>query len=217
MSKKPGRVLGIVGNALFALGAVVIGGGILALTVLPPVLRYQTYVVLSGSMEPTIHTGSVVVASAVDPSALQVGDIITFLSPSQQENITHRIVAIHAGANGQGPSFITKGDANGVNDQQEIRYDHLAGKVTLTIPYVGYGFKFLGSSDMRFLMIVVPGILLLGSWLWEVWRPESKPRPPAEEVPAGLAPGPSTGGPEKEQPKLDMGVAVDAAAVPLRR
>src|SRR6185312_15120341 len=122
-----GRLLSIAGNVLFAAIALLIGGVILALTVLPPVLRYQTYVVLSGSMEPAIRTGSVIVATAVDPKTLQVGDVITFLTADGQENITHRIAAIHGDAQGH-VSFITKGDANSVEDQNEIRFDHLAGK-----------------------------------------------------------------------------------------
>ncbi|HLG71573.1 MAG TPA: signal peptidase I [Chloroflexota bacterium] len=212
------KSLTLLGNILFGLVAVVVGGGLLALTVLPPVLRYQTYVVLSGSMEPAIRTGSVIVATAVDPKMLQVGDVITFLTPDGQENITHRIVGIHGDAQGH-VSFITKGDANGVEDQNEIRFDHLAGKVTLTIPYVGYFFKFIGSPSMRMLFIVIPGLLLLGSWLWEVWKPRPKPHVPAEEVPPGMAPA-AAAAPSlalSEQRKMDVGVAADAAALPIRQ
>jgi signal peptidase I len=212
-----GRYLKFLGNVLFGIAAVAIGGGLLALTVLPSLLRYQTYVVLSGSMEPTIHVGSVIVATAVDPKSLQVGDIITFLSSSQQENVTHRIVGLHGDAQGR-VSFITKGDANGVQDQDEIRFDHLAGKVTLTIPYLGYFFKFVGSPSMRLLFIVVPGMLLLGSWLWDIWRPESKDLDADEEIPASMAPAPLTG-PSRPARNRELGLssAADAAAVPIRR
>lgn len=212
------KPLALIGNILFGVVAVLVGGGLLALTVLPSVLRYQTYVVLSGSMEPAIKTGSVIVATAVDPKTLQIGDVITFLSSDQQENITHRIVGVHGDAQGR-VSFITKGDANGVEDQQEIRFDHLAGKVTLTLPYLGYFFKFIGSPSMRMLFIVVPGMLLLGSWLWEVWKPEPKGKAPEEEMPAGLAPAAVAAvSMAQDQRKMDAGVAADAAAaVPLRQ
>src|SRR5438445_7469167 len=109
-----GRILSKVGNALFTLFVLGLGAGILALTVLPPLLRYQTYVVLSGSMEPTIHTGSVIVATAADPAALQVGDIVTFVRPGDEENVTHRIIEIKGSP--QGRSFVTKGDASGAPD-----------------------------------------------------------------------------------------------------
>ena len=168
-----GRLLKFAGNALFALLTAGIGIVILGLTVLPNVLRYQTYVVLSGSMEPTIHTGAVVVAEAVNPNSLKVGDVITFLRDGDQENVTHRIVSIKGSA--QGRTFVTRGDANGTDDPGEIKFDHLAGKVTMSIPYLGYFFKFIGSPNMRILFIVVPGLLLLGSWLWDLWKPAKKP------------------------------------------
>lgn len=208
------RVIFILGNVVFALVALAIGGVILALTVLPPVLHYQTYVVLSGSMEPAIHTGSVIVATAAQPEALKVGDIITFIRPGDQENLTHRIVDIKQ--NAQGPSFVTKGDANGAPDQDAVRYDHLAGKVQVSVPWVGYAFKFIGSPTMRFLMIVVPGILLLGSWLWEVWRPERKLKDPDVQLSSSMSPVASKPLAAAAQ-NLELGMPADAAAVPLRQ
>src|SRR5438552_926834 len=183
------RLLPALGNVVFMLLTLAMGATILALTVLPPLLRYQTYVVLSGSMEPTIHTGSVIVATAADPAALQVGDIVTFVRPGDEENVTHRIIEIKGSP--QGRSFVTKGDASGAPDVTEIRFDRLAGKVQLTIPYLGYFFKFIGSQQMRFLFIVVPGILLLATWLWEIWRPQPKSRPADEEMIKSMAPAPS--------------------------
>ena len=210
------RLVSFFGNALFGLGALVIGATILALTVLPPVLRYQTYVVQSGSMEPAIHVGSVIVATAVDPNSLKTGDIITFIRPGDQESITHRIVGINGGPNGR--TFVTQGDANGTPDQGEIRFDRLAGKVQFSIPYIGYAFGFIGSQQMRFLFIVVPGMLLLGSWLWDIWKPAPKDKPASEELPPNMASEPSSPGKlPKNQADFPLGVAADAAAVPLRQ
>ncbi len=214
------RAASIAGNALFAMATAGLGLAILSLTVLPPVLHYQTYVVLSGSMEPTIHVGSVVVATAAAPDSLKIGDVVTYVRPGDQENVTHRIVGIKGTAGSR--TFVTKGDASGAPDQGEIRYDRLAGKVQLTIPLVGYFFKFIGSPSMRFLFIVVPGLLLLGSWLYEVWKPEPKPKAPDTETPKGMAPPPMK--PSSSKPtssnsvtkNLDLGLS-DAATVPLRR
>ena len=208
-------VLSVLGNAIFGLAALVIGVTILGLTVLPPVLRYQTYVVLSGSMEPAIHVGSVIIATAADPDTLRVGDIVTYVRPGDQENITHRIVQIKG--NAQGRTFVTQGDANGAPDPGEVRFDRLAGRVQTSIPYLGYVFGFIGSQQMRFLFIVVPGILLLGSWLWDVWKPEPKDRPQSEEELAGRAPAPVSPPAAKTANDLGLGVSADAAAVPLRR
>src|SRR5579884_1948921 len=164
------RPLQRLGNVFFSLFLAAVAAVVLGMTVLPPILRYQTYVVLSGSMEPTIHVGSVVVATATNPDDLKIGDIITYSRAGEQETVTHRIVQIKGSA--QGKVFTTQGDANGSPDLGDIRFDRLAGKVQLSIPYLGYAFSFMGSPTMRLLLIVVPGVLLLGSWLWEIWRPD---------------------------------------------
>jgi len=173
---RTGRTLRITGSVLLGFLMSVVLLGVVALAILPPVMHYQTYVVMSGSMEPAIHTGSVVVAVAVPPDSLQVGDIITFSRAGDQESITHRIVTIKGTASEW--AFVTKGDANGAEDPGETRFDRLAGKVVYVVPFLGYIFKFFGSSDMRWVMIVIPGLVLLGTWVVEIWRPKSNSRTP---------------------------------------
>ena len=139
------------------------------LTVLAPFFHYSTYVVLSGSMAPSIQVGSVVVVRATPPEELKIGDVITFVRAGDQENVTHRIVAIEDTVDG--PSFTTRGDANNVADTAEIRYNAMAGKVAASLPFVGYVLKWVSSPAARLLLIVVPGVLLAGIWLWEIWQP----------------------------------------------
>lgn len=164
-------------------------GLIAGLTILPQVLHYGTYVVLSGSMEPAIRTGSVIVAMATPQDQLKIGDVITYVRAGDQENVTHRIVDVKPTSDG--PSFVTKGDANGAPDADEIRYTATAGKVVTSVPYVGYFFKAIGSPAARFIFIVVPGVLLVGMWLWEIWRPKVDVSRSETEVPPGMAPGPA--------------------------
>src|SRR5205085_9882515 len=114
------HVLRIVGNVLFGLLGIAMVGLVAGLTILPQVLHFGTSVVLSGSMEPAIRTGSVIVAVATPQDRLKVGDVITYVRAGDQENVTHRIVDIKSTA--EGPSFVTKGDANGAPDVDEIRY-----------------------------------------------------------------------------------------------
>lgn len=209
------RLLCFAGNVFFGLCTAVLAGTILALTVLPPVLRYQTYVVLSGSMEPAIHVGSLIISTAVDPKTLEVGDVVTYTRPGDQESITHRIVQVKGSA--QGRTFITQGDANGAPDTGEVHFDHFAGKVQASVPYVGYAFMFIGSQQMRFLFIVIPGILLLGSWLWDIWKPEAKERAQPEQLATAMASPPLSPAPLKPASDLSLGPSADAAAVPLRQ
>ena len=101
---------------------------------------FTPYTVLSGSMEPSYHVGSMVYVKKVDPTTLKVGDPITFYIT---ENVvaTHRIIEVH----GEGTSdlgFRTKGDANetvdGITPARSV-----IGKVAFSIPYLGYVSNFV--------------------------------------------------------------------------
>ena len=80
---------------------------------LPFLQNYQMFTVLSGSMEPTLNVGGVIIVEKVDPMTLQEGDIITFISNDTSlsgQVVSHRIIQVVDNNNGR--MFITKGDAN---------------------------------------------------------------------------------------------------------
>lgn len=126
--------------------------------------------VLSGSMEPKIHTGSVVFVSDIkDPSQLKVGDVITFKSPVIKDRIiTHRIKEIRNSGNLE---FVTKGDNNQTNDPLAVPEQNVLGKyANITIPYLGYIMSFLQSKKGLGLALIIPGVLLIILELFTVWR-----------------------------------------------
>src|SRR5579862_4663081 len=87
------KLKAVANVASFAVGAMAVLS-LLALTLLPNVLGYKTYVVLSGSMEPAIHTGSVLMALPVPPESLKVGDVIVYNRSDVNESVTHRIISV---------------------------------------------------------------------------------------------------------------------------
>ena len=102
--------------------------------VLPKVLGYEAYTVISGSMEPEITTGSLVYVASVKPQDVQKEDIIAFYGGRDTNAIiTHRVVENRVIMG----EFITKGDANQTNDMNPVSYDELIGRVELTIPKFG--------------------------------------------------------------------------------
>ena len=116
--------------------------------------RYEP--VYSGSMEPAIPVGGVVVIKAVDTETLKVGDIICFkLSESTTTSITHRIINI------TDEGFITKGDANEDPDQWIVKKENVIGKVILTIPYIGYIGYFVRTPIGFTLLIILPASLII--------------------------------------------------------
>jgi signal peptidase I len=97
-------------------------------------LGMASFVVTGGSMEPTIHKGSLVIDAPVTADALKLGDVITF--DHYDQNTTHRIVGVVGTANGT--LFSTKGDANQVGDPEPLTFPGRVGLVKLAIPGLGY-------------------------------------------------------------------------------
>ncbi len=97
-------------------------------------LGMATFVVTGGSMEPTIHKGSLVIDEPVSADKLRLGDIITF--DHYDQTTTHRIVGIEGSANGA--MFSTKGDANQVTDPEPLSFPGRVGLVKLAVPGLGY-------------------------------------------------------------------------------
>ncbi|HEV2010124.1 MAG TPA: signal peptidase I [Candidatus Limnocylindria bacterium] len=97
-------------------------------------LGMATFVVTGGSMEPTIHKGSLVIDEPVTADKLRLGDIITF--DHYDQTTTHRIVGVEGSATG--PMFSTKGDANQVTDPEPLSFPGRVGLVKFAVPGLGY-------------------------------------------------------------------------------
>ena len=125
----------------------------------PQVAGYQMYIVLSGSMSPEFDTGSLAFVREVDPLELTEGDIITFQSTNDEGSLTtHRIVEVQRE---DGLQFITRGDANNINDPIPVPADNVVGIVTGSVPYVGYLINFAQTTQGLVLLIFIPGVLII--------------------------------------------------------
>ncbi|MEF8781531.1 MAG: signal peptidase I [Haloarculaceae archaeon] len=117
----------------------------------------HSFVILSGSMEPSISPGDVVI---VDTSAaVAVGDVVTFDSGSDVPT-THRVVDV---ADGQ---YVTKGDANENADSRPVNPDDVLGRVSLTIPLAGYVVLWANSPTGYVALVIAPIGLLLANELY---------------------------------------------------
>ena len=94
------------------------------------VVGLQVFTVLSGSMEPTYHTGSLIYVKKVEPYTIEEGQPITFML-NENTIATHRVVGIVPDE--EDPTVIrfrTKGDANDAEDGGLVHYkkcDRYAG------------------------------------------------------------------------------------------
>ena len=112
-------------------------------------------IVKSGSMEPAIPTGSIVV---VKPETIyREGDVITFGKDTKTDiPTTHRIVAL----NNDG-TYTVKGDANEEEDENHVSRGTVIGKVIFHLPYAGYVLDFARQPIGFMLLIAVPAGLVI--------------------------------------------------------
>ncbi len=131
--------------------------GLLMVSVLPIKGNFKVLTVLSGSMEPTIPTGSVVVIKAQE--SYSAGDVVTFGRLGSKELVTHRISAVNYGEGDK--TFVTKGDANNSLDPGLVTSDRIMGLVMFDIPYLGYVQNWLRTPTGFAVAVVLPAAILI--------------------------------------------------------
>jgi signal peptidase len=191
------RTLSNTGLALvFALGVFVL------VSVLPIPGAWRLLAVLSGSMEPTLHTGSLVVVKPADH--YKVGDIITFQQASTDTStngtITHRIVNTQK-VNGT-DVFQTKGDANNAPDALPVSPGNIVGKERVTIPYLGYILEFLHNPIGLIVLVIIPSTLIIGEELRKIRQEVAKMKEAkaAQKAAASTEPEPEVTTPVTAEP-----------------
>ncbi len=125
---------------------------------------YKLYIVNTDSMSATdFNAGDLILVKEVDPSTLEVGDIITFVSQDSAsfgEVVTHKIREKTVDTNGNA-GFITYGTTTGVDDETIVTYLYILGRYETKIPYLGLFFNFLKTPQGYIVCIFVPFILLI--------------------------------------------------------
>lgn len=125
---------------------------------------YRAFIVLSDSMSKTdFDAGDLVLVKEVDPSTLQVGDIISYQSTNTDnygEVITHKIRELTRDAENN-PGFITYGTTTDTNDENIVTYSFVLGKYQTRLPGVGKFFQFLKSTPGYIVCILLPFLILI--------------------------------------------------------
>jgi signal peptidase len=132
----------------------------------------HSYVVLSGSMEPTMSPGDAVIVNSVGASTIEKGDVITYGEGGEGDLTTHRVIEV-VEQDGN-TAFRTKGDANEDPDRSLVTPDEIQGKVMsvggylFVIPYIGYVLNFANTSLGMILIFAVPLTLLVFNEVWNL-------------------------------------------------
>ena len=167
MNKLFNIIYGIIVAVIIAIA------GLLIVSMFPIAGNYEAKIVLSGSMEPAIGVGSVVIIKPEDK--YEIGDIITFGKDTKNDiPTTHRIVEMRA--IGGKILYKTKGDANSSDDAREVGESEVIGKVLFSIPYLGYLLDFAKKPIGFVLLIVIPAGIIIIDELGKIWRELQKMR-----------------------------------------
>jgi len=157
---------------LGALGLVTI---LVVFSALPITGNYKFMVVRSGSMEPSVKMGSIVL---VKPSAnYSVDDIISFNAgfrgpDGKDVPVTHRVIEMRVD---QGdPIYVTKGDANEDPDTRELNHRNVIGKVLISVPYIGYAVEAARTPYGFLILILIPASIIAYSQVIKIWKEVKK-------------------------------------------
>ena len=186
-----------------------LGGGLLTLVmsvmlvifVAMTVLRFtggELLAVRTGSMEPEMSPGDLLISREADPRTVRRGDVITFRVPSEDNTlVTHRVTSVQDDGN----TFTTKGDANETADPFTTEAEDVLGTKWFVLPGIGRAVVFLASPIGTALLLGIPAAIYIGQSLADrrrataahatVQRVTESP----DDTPAGPSanPGPGTG------------------------
>lgn len=121
----------------------------------PSILGMKMFCIISGSMSPEIKIDDIIVVKQVGINEIQPNDIICF--KIDDETITHRIINAKTDENNE-LHYITKGDANNVEDEFKVKYKDLEGKYIFKIPKLG---KIIILLQNKFTLITILIILII--------------------------------------------------------
>jgi len=136
-------------------------------TFLAPHFGWRVDAVLSGSMEPELTVGGIVITRPVQANEIQVGDIITFYAPQNQKLTSHRVIE---SVDSSSFYFLTKGDANEDPDPALIPYVNIVGRVCFHFPYLGYINQSARSFPGFLLTLCLPGLIIIIIELRNIWQ-----------------------------------------------
>ena len=128
----------------------------------PQVLGYSVFRVMTGSMEPAIRSDSLLVVKKTPPEEIAPGDVISFFSPDpalEGAVNTHRVVRIEK-ENGE-IRFITKGDANLIEDTYPVEESALVGKAVFKSYGLGKAVSLLSNPLVFGVIVLLPLLIIL--------------------------------------------------------
>ena len=180
---------------------------LVAMVALPRLAGGTAYTILTGSMEPELPPGELVVVRPVDPAAVAVGQVVTYqLESGKPAVVTHRVVSVAVTGGGE-RVFTLQGDANPAPDPDPVRAEQLRGALWYHVPLAGYLNLWLTGEWRGLVTAAVAGLLLVYAAL--MWLKAARSQiarrkgvPDAVHDDAEVAPAPENGRDADARPLL---------------
>ena len=126
-------------------------GALLAAAMAPVLIGWSASVVASGSMEPSLRPGDVLVVAPVDPARVVGGQVVLVDDPAHRGRLlTHRVV--RRAADGD---LVLKGDANALADSTPVPPAAVRGIARVAVPRLGLPVLWLRTGDLRWVLWLV--------------------------------------------------------------
>lgn len=119
----------------------------------PEVFGYKFYVVLTGSMQPDINPGDLIIIKTINSEDIKIGDVITFKNDITNSVITHRVKDILN--NNNELKFITQGDANNIEDKNPVNDELVQGRLVKTVPKMGKTMDYMKKNLLPIIIAII--------------------------------------------------------------
>ncbi len=153
-------VLTWIGQVLSWLVILFVTVTLVVAVLIPRVAGATPYTVLTGSMQPDLPIGALVVVRPVDADEISIGTVITYqLESGKATTVTHRVVAQGFTVKGE-LQFQTQGDANNTPDENWVKPVQVRGAKWYAVPYLGYVNNMLTGKERQMAVYIVAALLL---------------------------------------------------------
>lgn len=152
----------------------------------PDFAGYRPFIVMTGSMEPVIMSGDLIITKEINPSDVKVGDVISFVDPAGNgvTVVTHRVIEVK-NENGT-VSFRTRGDANNTDDQDAVPGESVLGIYMAKLSGMGSAVMFMQTTTGLIICVIVPLMLLVGYDILRRGKQDKKQKKEEEALRAEL-------------------------------
>lgn len=127
-------------------------------------IGWHVFSIDSSSMYPAYPVNTLVIVQKIDANDIQEGDVITYVLNDSGVLITHRVID----KDSENQTFITKGDANNVEDASPVSWNNVIGKVVMGFPLAGSVLRVITASENRVVVIGCIVVLFMFSFIWDM-------------------------------------------------